>query len=153
MSLDQIDYVYTFGMDEADLDEALEGSDVGVLALASDGAAYAVPVSYSYEAGSLYFRLTTDGASKKLASIDQTTEACFLLYAVDPQKDSWSIVATGPIHECDDDARETFDEATVNERFTELRIFDEAIEAVEWRLYELRIEELTGRKTGTAALT
>jgi uncharacterized protein len=79
--------------------------------------------------------------------------ACFLLYALDPQKDSWSIVATGPIRECDDDVRETFDDATVNERFTELRIFDEAIDAVEWRLYKLRIEELTGRKTGIAALS
>jgi uncharacterized protein len=151
MSLDRIEYVYTFGMDDADVDAALATADVGILALASKGAAYALPVSYHYEEGSLYFRLTTDGVSKKLAYVDETAEACFLLYAVEPPSDSWSVVATGPICECDDNVQAAFDDATINERFSEPRIFDEEIDSVEWRLYELRIVELTGRKTSGSA--
>jgi uncharacterized protein len=152
MSLDRIEYVYTFGMTESEIAEALETTDVGVLALASDGAAYAIPVACYYDEPSLYFRLTTDGASKKVSYVDETAEACFTLYGIEPPDGSWSVVATGPIREGDEDAREAFDDATVNERFSEPRIFDEDLESIEWRLYELQIAELTGRKTGDSAV-
>lgn len=148
MMLDRIEYVYTFGMDDDDIVEALETNDVGVLSLASDGAAYAIPVSFYHDGSSLYLRLTSDGPSKKLSYVDDTIEACFVLYAVEPPDSSWSIVATGPVRELSDAEREEFDDATVNERFSEPRIFDEEIDAVEWSIYELEIEELTGRKTG-----
>ncbi|TYL37987.1 flavin-nucleotide-binding protein [Natronococcus pandeyae] len=148
MTLDRIEYVYTFGMDDEDIAEAIETNDVGVLSLASDGDAYAIPVSFHYDGSSLYLRLTSDGNSKKLSYVDDTAEACFVLHAVDPPDDSWSIVATGPIRELTAAEQEAFDETAINERFSELRIFDEEIEAVGLTIYELEIEELTGRKTG-----
>lgn len=148
MSLDRIGYVYTFGMDEAELIEALEATDTGVLALASEGSAYAVPVGCYYEDGALYVRLTDDGASRKLSYLETTTEACLLLYAVEPPDDSWSVVALGPVRELTSEDREAFDETTMIERFGKPRIFDEDLDALEWSVYELEVEEITGRKTG-----
>jgi|GEM_PF-2818707 hypothetical protein len=52
MDLDQIEYVYTFGLDGGDVIEAL----------ANDGAAYAAPVSFHFDGSSLYLRLTGDGS-------------------------------------------------------------------------------------------
>ena len=152
MSLDRIEYVYTFGMDDDEIVEELETNDVGILSLASDGVAYAVPVSFHHDESSLYLRLTSDGASKKLSYVDDTAEACFSLYAVESSRKSWSIVATGPIHELSAAEQEQFDEATINEQFSELRIFDEEIDTVEWTIYELEMEELTGRKTGGSVI-
>lgn len=148
MSFDRIGYVYTFGMTESEVREALETTETGVLALASTGAAYAVPVGFHYEDGAVFLRLTDDGESKKLSYVDDTTEACVLLYADDPPDESWSVVAVGPIRELSDAELEAFDEATVRERFGKPRIFDEDLDALEWSVYELEIEELTGRKTG-----
>jgi uncharacterized protein len=153
MSLDRIGYVYTFGMDDAELLEALEATDTGVLALASEGSAYAIPVGCYYEDGALYVRLTDDGASRKLSYLETTTEACLLLYAVEPPDRSWSVLALGPIRELADEDREAFDEATMIERFGKPRIFDEDLDALEWSVYELEIEELTGRKTGGRTLS
>ncbi|AGB39394.1 pyridoxamine 5'-phosphate oxidase family protein [Natronococcus occultus] len=149
MSLDRIGYVYTFGMDEAEIEATLETTATGVLALANDGAAYAIPVGCDYEDGTLYFRLTDDGASKKLSYLETTTEACVLLYADEPSGDSWSVVAVGPIRELTDEELGAFDEATMLERFGKPRIFDEDLDALEWSVYELDIEEVTGRKTGS----
>lgn len=152
MTLDRIEYVYTFGMDDDDIVEALETNDVGVLSLASDGDAYAIPISFYHDGSSLYLRLTSEGTSKKLSYVDDTTEACFLLYAVESSRKSWSVVATGSIRELSDAEQEEFDEATINEHFSELRIFDESIDTVGWTIYELEIEELTGRKTGGSVM-
>lgn len=152
MSLDRIGYVYTFGMGEDEIEAALETTDTGVLALASSGSAYAIPVGCYYEDGSLYVRLTDDGASRKLSYLEATTEACLLLYAVGPSDGSWSVVALGPIRELTGEEREAFDEATMIERFGKPRIFDEDLDALEWSVYELEIEELTGRKTGGGTL-
>ncbi len=153
MSLDRIGYVYTFGMDESELLEALETTDTAILALASGGSAYAIPVGCYYDDGALYFRLTDDGTSRKLSYLEATTEACVLLYAVEPPDDSWSVVAVGPIHELTDEEREAFDEATMIGRFGKPRIFDEDLDALEWSVFELEIEEVTWRKTGGQTLS
>lgn len=153
MSLDRIGYVYTFGMDEAEIEAALETTDTGVLSLASSGSAYAIPVGCYYEDGALYVRLTDDGASRKLSYLEETTEACVLLYAVEPPDGTWSVVALGPVRELPDEEREAFDEATMIERFGKPRIFDEDLDSLEWSVYELEIEELTGRKSGGGTLS
>ena len=146
--MDRIEYVYTIGMDDEEVEEYLDDVDTGVLALAADDDAYAIPVAHHYDGASLYVRLSTDGSSTKLSYLEETDTACFTLYDVDSPGDSWSIIATGPLRKLSGDERDEFDAMVVNESFLKLRIFDEDIEAVELEIYELEIETLTGRKTG-----
>lgn len=148
--MDRIEYVYTVGMKDQEVEAYLESVDTGVLALASAGDAYAIPVAHHYDddAESLYIRLSADGSSTKLSHLEDTETACLTLYDVDESGDSWSIIATGPLRKLSGDERETFDATAVNESFLQLRVFDEDIEAIDLEIYELEIETLTGRKTG-----
>lgn len=145
--IEHIDYVYTIGMTDSEVDECLHEGEAGVLALANGGRAYAVPASYYYDGLSLFFRLGDDEHSKKHEFIETTDEACFLLYGIDAPGESWSIIATGTLREVADPERAGFDAATINERFGSLRVFDEAIDEIDLALFELDIETITGRRT------
>ncbi|MWV64070.1 pyridoxamine 5'-phosphate oxidase family protein [Halorubrum sp. JWXQ-INN 858] len=146
--MDLSDYQYTVGMSEAEVAARLRETRVGVLSLATDDDAYAVPVSFFYDGPSIYFRLGDDGTpSRKVAAMASTAEATFVaLDARDPDS-SWSVVAKGPIRRLTDPAAHGFDEATVRERFGPFHVFDEVVEDVEISLYELSIETITGRRT------
>ncbi|MHC3438131.1 pyridoxamine 5'-phosphate oxidase family protein [Natrialbaceae archaeon A-gly3] len=100
--MDKIEYVYTFGMTDEEVRGYLEGGEVGVLSLAKNGRAYAIPVGYLFDDSSLFIRLSEEYSSKKMEFIDGTTEACFLLYDVKGSA-SWSIVATGGLSELEAD--------------------------------------------------
>lgn len=141
MGVEHVEYVYTVGMSEDEVTAALRESQAGVLALARDGSAYAVPVSHHYEDGVLQFRLADDDDSQKLAAADATEEASFVCYGVDGDE-SWSVVASGALRRTG-----AVDAETSNERFGPLRIFDEAIEDVELVAYEMDVERIAGRRT------
>lgn len=143
--MEHIEYVYTIGMTEAEVDDRLRESEAGVLALANDGTAYGVPVSYYYDGTSIHFRLGDDEQSRKLAFVETTDEACFVLFGTEGSDTSWSIVVTGPLRTRSDG--EGDDPAVLNERFSSLRVFDEAIDEMELVTFELRIEGITGRRT------
>ncbi|MFW6000164.1 MAG: pyridoxamine 5'-phosphate oxidase family protein [Halorubrum sp.] len=147
-----IEYAYTVGMDDEAVDDRLRTTESGVLALAGGNDAYAVPLAHYYDGGALYFRLgVTDGSAKR--GYWETTEtACYTLYGAEPtsdpkQFDSWSIVITGSLTELSEAERERFDTAEINDRFSPIRVFDEAIEDIEVTVVKLEIEETTGRTT------
>jgi hypothetical protein len=142
--VEHIDYVYTLGMAESDVERHLEAAETGVLSLADGSRAYAVPVHCHYQDGNLLFRLTDDDDSEKLAFLDATTEACFVRYGA-TNGDSWSVLVRGPIAAVDDPSR--YDAAAINERFGPARIFDEDVGDTSVDLFELRAESVTGRKT------
>ncbi|THE64316.1 pyridoxamine 5'-phosphate oxidase family protein [Salinadaptatus halalkaliphilus] len=146
--MDKIEYVYTFGMDAETIDRRLEENEVGVLALADDSSAYAVPVGYHYDGASLYVRLATDGSSTKMAYVETTTDACFCLYSNGSSDESWSILVHGPLRKLTGSKRERFDAATLNESFHRLYVFDQDVEALEPEIWELEMESVTGRKRG-----
>ncbi|MFC7128757.1 pyridoxamine 5'-phosphate oxidase family protein [Haloferax chudinovii] len=141
-----IRFVYTVGTDPETVAERLSSASSGVLSLADGGRSYAIPahVSYDPDGGRLLFRLTDDGGSEKLAFIEETEEATFVCYE-DEGKDSWSVMARGPIRVLPDDERP--DAATINELFGGVRVFDEEVDDLEFHLVELELDELTGRET------
>lgn len=145
--MEHIEYVYTVGMTESEVADRLRESEVGVLALAGDGTAYAIPVSYYYDGSSLYFRLGDDEHSRKLEFVETTDEACFVLYGVEKPNESWSIVVTGPLRSLSDAEGSEYDAAAINERFGSLRVFDEPIDEIDLVLFELEITSITGRQT------
>lgn len=144
--MDQIEYVYTAGMTESEVDERLRENETGVLSLAKDGTAYAIPVSYYYDGTAMVLRLGDDEESKKLEFVEATDRASFLLFDASAD-DSWSIVVAGTLRELSDAETDDYDAAAVNDRFGSLRVFDESVDELALTLYELRIESVTGRRT------
>ncbi|WP_158055801.1 pyridoxamine 5'-phosphate oxidase family protein [Halorussus halophilus] len=137
--MEHVEYIYTFGMDESELDELLRVHDVGVLSLADGDDAYAVPVSYDYDGDSLVLRLGQHEDSTKMEFLEATETATFVVH--ESGDGSWSILARGPLRE-----RTDFDETRINQRFSKFRLFREPVEDVQATVYELEIEELTGRR-------
>ncbi|USZ67491.1 pyridoxamine 5'-phosphate oxidase family protein [Halorussus salilacus] len=134
-----VEYVNTFGMGEGELNELLRTRRVGVLALADAGDAYAVPVAYDYDGESLLVRLDSRDESAKIEHLETTGTATFVLY--DAETPSWSVIVRGPLRE-----REGFDETRVDERFPDIRVFGEEIDEMEAVVYELEMDEVTGRR-------
>jgi nitroimidazol reductase NimA-like FMN-containing flavoprotein (pyridoxamine 5'-phosphate oxidase superfamily) len=135
-------YVYTFGMTDEALREALRENDTGVLGLADEGRSYVVPVSYHYDGESVWLRLSDDGDSEKVAFTDTTTEASFLVYDVE-ETHSWSVLMRGALRR-DDDA---FGTNELRDQFSDLRIFDEDIAEVQLAFFEFVPTEVTARRT------
>lgn len=150
--MEHIEYTYTTGMDEAEIDERLETTDTGVLALADDGDAYAIPVAHYYDGENLYFRFGLTEDSTKREYWEATETASYVVYGADPtddprELDSWSIIITGQLVELPQAERDRFDTAEINRDFAPIRVFDEAIEDIEITIAELEIETITGRET------
>jgi hypothetical protein len=138
-----VDYVYTVGMTDAELDEFLRLGEHGVLGLADGGDAYAVPLSYHYDGDRLLLRVSDhDDDSEKRGFLGTTETATFVVFDASTA-DSWSIQVRGPVSEFDSDV----DEATLREWFPPFRLFDEAVEAVDFSLFELEMESVIGRRT------
>jgi nitroimidazol reductase NimA-like FMN-containing flavoprotein (pyridoxamine 5'-phosphate oxidase superfamily) len=141
--MEHAEYVYTVGMDEAELDERLRTSDHGVLGLADADEAYAIPLSFHYDGEKFLLRVSGhDDESEKRRFLASTETATFVCYE-GATEESWSIHVRGPVREWDDDVSE----ATLNEWFPPFRLFDEAVEDIEFVLYELEMETVIGRKT------
>jgi hypothetical protein len=139
--MEHVEYVYTVGMDAAEVDDYLRAGSHGVLALADGDDAYAVPLSYHYD-DRLLLRVSTHDDGEKRRYLDTTDTATFVAFAADGDR-SWSIHVRGPVGEWPG----TVDEATLNEWFPPFRLFDEAVEDVAIALYELEMETVVGRRT------
>jgi nitroimidazol reductase NimA-like FMN-containing flavoprotein (pyridoxamine 5'-phosphate oxidase superfamily) len=141
--MEHADYVYTTGMDAAEVEATLRDGDDGVLALADGGDAYAVPLSYHYDGQRLLLRVSThDDDAEKRRYLDATDTATFLRYEA-TDAGSWSVMIRGAVREW----TEAVDETTLNDWFPPFRLFDEAVDDVSFALYELEMETVVGRRT------
>ena len=141
--MEHVDYVHTRGMTEADLDARLRGGSHGVLALADADDAYGVPLSYHYDGDRILLRVSAaDDQGEKARFIESTVTATFVCYEAN-ETGSWSILIRGPLERWPADV----DESTLDEWFPPFRLFGEAVDDVEFHLYELRMDAVTGRET------
>lgn len=145
--MDHVEYTYTTGMPDEELNERLHAADFGVLSLAREGEAYAIPVSFHYDDGRVLLRLGTESDSEKVRFLEATERATLLVYEAPNEDESWSVLLRGPIRPLPEDERADISDADVNEWFAPFRVFDESIEDVTWELYELDPDSVTGRKT------
>ena len=150
--MDHVEYAYTFGMNDAEVDELLCTSQTGVLALSKDSEAYAIPLAHVYDGEKLYFRLGSTEESKKMEFLETTETACYVLYDTEPTADpneleSWSTLVTGRLNAIPESEHHRFDITAINRDFTPIRVFDEAIEEIEITIVELEIEAIIGRST------
>ncbi|NIC00726.1 pyridoxamine 5'-phosphate oxidase family protein [Halobacterium sp. R2-5] len=141
--MEHVEYVYTSGMTEPEVDDHLRAGEHGVLGLASDNDAYAVPLSYHYDGERFLLRVSEhDDESEKGRFLESTETATFVCYEASTNE-SWSIHVRGRVREWEGDV----DEATLNDWFPPFRVFDEAIESVDFSVYDLAMEAVIGRKT------
>ncbi len=141
--MDHVEYVYTSGMTESETDEFLREGDHGVLALADGNDAYAVPLNYHYDGEVLLLRVSEHNSeSEKLRYLKTTNSALFLCYEV-TSTGSWSIQIRGAIQRWQGE----IDETTLNKWFPPFHVFDESVNNVEFSLYKLEMDEVTGRRT------
>jgi len=145
--MDHVEYVYTGGIDEERVEELLQEAAHGVLSLARDGEAYAVPVNYDYDADRFLFRLGEEADSRKIAFADATETAPLVVYDVAAPDDAWSVLVRGAIRRLSDDERAAVDDADINAEFPPFHLFDETVESLDIALYELTPSEITGRQT------
>ncbi len=145
--MEHFEFAYTSGMDADEVDTYLAENRVGVLSLASGGEAYGLPMAYHYDGDEVLFRFGEHEGSKKLAFIEGTDTASFVVYGADPPDQSWSILISGVIEPLPADAADGLNEAARNRLFNPIRVFDESIDELETGIYRLSIDQITGRKT------
>lgn len=145
--MDHVEFTHTAGLDRATVEARLRAAETGVLALSEGEDAYGVPLAFFYDGGdALLFRLGRDDDSEKIEAIDATGRACFVVYDYTSPAESWSILVRGTL-EVVPGGDPRYDDAEINRHFPHLRVFDEALDDVEVVLYELRMDEVTGRET------
>lgn len=141
---EQFEYTYTVGMTDEEVEARLAEAETGVLSLADDGDAYGIPLAYHWDGESFVFRLGVHPGSEKLAFLEATERASFLVYDYEPPDESWSVMAFGRVRELPAERATELDE---REEFLPLRIFGEPMDEVEPTLYEFVVESMTGRQT------
>ncbi|WP_135853014.1 pyridoxamine 5'-phosphate oxidase family protein [Halorussus salinus] len=140
--MEHVEYVHTFGMTDAEVEEYLRDGEVGVLSLADGGDAYAVPVGYHYDGERLLVRLGERDDSTKMDYLENTGTATLVVYENESEADSWSLLVRGKLVELP-----TETDREINEQFEPFRLFGENVADVDAAVFELRMEEVTGRRT------
>jgi len=153
--MDNIEYAYTLGMDDTEVEERLETTGTGVLALSNGDDSYAIPLAHYYDGERLYFRLGVTEGSRKQQFLETTDTASYVIYGTedtdDPRGiDSWSVLVTGHLTELPKSEHEQFDTAEINRAFSPIRVFDEEIDEMDIVVVELEIDSVTGRRTAEA---
>ncbi len=131
-------------MTDAEVDAFLREQGTGVLAMAAGGDAYAVPISFGYEAGRAVFAYWQFGPeSTKEEYTAATDRACLTVYDVASEAEWRSALARGPLRALSaeewTDLGGLIDDNAWSPDFSGVR--ERRLSVVG---YELRIDEATG---------
>lgn len=144
-------------MDDDEITRFLHDRGSGVLSLVSDGTAYGVPVSFGYDEPNDRFGLLLGfgDQSRKLEYIETTERACLTAYEWRSPMSWRSVIARGPLSQIEEEA---FDDGTDDgaesaaasfltwAKTVSLDVFGAPVDELDLAWYELRVEELTGRR-------
>lgn len=134
-------------MDRAEIDEFLTDHGVGLLSLARDGEAYAVPISFGYDGEDLlyFFLLRFGESSRKIDFADATDTATFAVYEVETP-DRWkSVLASGEVGTVPGERYDEMEEVMFDNAWS-ARLFPYGEPITEIVRAELRVESVTGQK-------
>jgi len=136
-------------VEKRDIDEILTDAGVGVLSMSADGVPYGVPLSFGYDgADSLYFVFL--GATTELRKetyAEQSDEASFTTFEIEPDGSWRSVIVSGPIDRITidewDDAREAMaDNAYQSGALSKYELQENP------NVWSLEIQEWAGRAVG-----
>jgi nitroimidazol reductase NimA-like FMN-containing flavoprotein (pyridoxamine 5'-phosphate oxidase superfamily) len=133
-------------MDREAIDELLGTGGVGVMALARESDPYAIPVSYGYDAGEVYLRLGFGEESEKKRYLERSERAA-LVVTTEGDRGWESVVVRGPLSAIPEASIDgTVVEAIRSIDIPFFTIYEESPRELEYQLYRLRPDEVTGRR-------
>ncbi|ELY45163.1 pyridoxamine 5'-phosphate oxidase family protein [Natronorubrum sulfidifaciens] len=130
-----------------EIDAFLREQGSGVLSLTDGAETYAVPESFGYDGGDLYFQLVSEPDSEKLAFIETTDVATLTVFTDTPAR---SVLVRGPLESVPDADRARASSAiAANATIPTLNVSpDSPTEALSFEFYRLVPQDLTGRAFG-----
>ncbi|AXG05783.1 pyridoxamine 5'-phosphate oxidase family protein [Haloplanus rubicundus] len=127
-----------------EIDAFLRDIGTGVLSLTDGAETYAIPESFGYDDGTLYFQFGYGDDSNKLSYLSTTDVATFTAYTVDPAR---SVVARGPVEPVSDPADDRAAAALAgNATIPNVNVSPDG--DVQFAFYRLDPDELSGRAFG-----
>lgn len=137
-------------MDSIEIDEFLQDQQTGVLALAKDSDAYAIPVSYFFsdDEQCVYLRLGYAPGSQKRRYGDATDHASLVVY--EDTDDGWkSVVIEGTLEETTDSNLDTaLEEHDEELDIPYVRIFERPVDDIEFHTVRINITSMKGMIEG-----
>ena len=134
-------------MDRSAIDAFLHRHGTGVLALADGDEAYAIPISYAYDAESpaVLVRLGFLDGSEKRHFLKASERVSVVVY--DHVEGRWhSVVARGQLERVEaDDVDSGLIDALRTGELPLVTVYGDRADDVEFELYRVAIDELTGR--------
>lgn len=135
-------------LDDYEIKDFLTDRGLGILGLATDGAAYTLPIAFAFDESHdrCILRFVMGPDSKKRRLVADTTTASLTSFEWHGKHDWKSVVITGPIRQVPDD-----DLAQAAALFSDLGeeaaldVFNKPLDAFETAWFELEIAEITGR--------
>lgn len=135
-----------FEMTDEEVERMLRAADYGVLSLAADDEAYAIPMSFGYDGEGLYFVFRQPAErSRKLEFIEETGRAAFVVSSVATKHDWASVVVEGPVMSVRDEDWSVLLE-TLGEDAWFPSVFSETDPRRDFLGYYLAAERTAGRK-------
>jgi nitroimidazol reductase NimA-like FMN-containing flavoprotein (pyridoxamine 5'-phosphate oxidase superfamily) len=137
----------THDMPRDDIDAFLRDVGTGVLSLTDGAETYAIPESFGYDDGTLYFQFGYGDDSDKRSYVSTTDVATFTAYTVDPAR---SVVARGRVERVPESATGRAAAALAeNATIPNVNVSPDTPDAdVRFACYRLDPDELTGRAFG-----
>ena len=152
------------GMKELSEDEArevLKNRPGGILSMCDEGEPYAVPMSYGYHEGDLYFEFGTTEEGRKFDVLQKNPVASLTVYAFDRSRwgDStanvlssgfaWvSVMATGKVEKVEEPSEEAVESIMEARRPSPANPWGGSIAKTDLIFYKMDIEKLSGRMAG-----
>lgn len=140
--------VYGSTMSDAEIDTFLHRQGTGVLSLAREGSAYAIPVSYGYdhEGERCILDLGFGPQSKKRQWLHTTEGACLTVYDIRSAREWASVVLEGAPRKLEDEkADEAADVFYEHAEDVGIAVFDHPPKDIELQWYAFDIDVATGR--------
>ena len=127
-----------------EIDAFLRAQGTGVLSLTDGAETYAVPESFGYEGGSLYFQLVSDSDSQKLSFMETTNIATLTAFTDDPPR---SVLVRGPLEPVPEaDQARASSAIAANATIPTLNVsLETATDDLAFEFYRLVPRELSGR--------
>lgn len=133
-------------MDALDIADFLEQQATGVLAIASGGHVYAIPVSFAYhdEGPDLYFRFGYGRESQKRTFVEGADEATFVVY--DRTDEGWkSVLAEGRLEPVSESRLDTSLVEAVNRlQIPYFEVHRQPAAELEFEIVRLDVSKLSG---------
>lgn len=131
-------------MSKTEVEEFLEETGTGVLSLSSQDESYAIPESFGFQDGALYFQLVWDEGSEKMSYIESTKTATLTVFSEEPAQ---SVIVRGTIEVVPSDEHPVAATAVAeNANIPTLNVIPDKVPAeLSMGFYRLEPDEMAGR--------